>query len=103
HQFKDMADTSRKELQDQLARESAGGFGVPGTADQSPCPSEEPPTSASDVAKEFFAIIKENADAGQPNTILPDEAPLGVEIIKDEMIYLDVFTFDFATYLAFGQ
>jgi len=59
--------------------------------------------SAQDVAEGYFESIRNNAESGYPKTMFPDEAPLGIEIVKDEWIYFDVFTFDYTTFLAFGE
>jgi hypothetical protein len=59
--------------------------------------------SPQDVAEGFFESIRDNAESGYPKKMLPDEAPLGMEIVKDEWIYFDVFIFDYTTFLAFGE
>jgi hypothetical protein len=59
--------------------------------------------SPQDIAEGFFESIRDNAESGYLKKMYPDKAPLGIEIIKDEWIYFDVFSFDFTTFLAFGE
>ncbi|MGD0208367.1 MAG: hypothetical protein ABSC89_12245 [Verrucomicrobiota bacterium] len=59
--------------------------------------------SAQDVAEGFFDSIRENTESGYPKKMFPDEAPLGMDLIKDEWIYFDIFIFDYVTFLAFGE
>jgi hypothetical protein len=58
---------------------------------------------ARDVAEGYFESIRENAESENPNYPVPDKAPLGMEIVKDEWIYFKVFIFDYSTFLAFGE
>jgi len=59
--------------------------------------------SAQDIAKGFFESIREKAESGYLKKMFPDEAPLGMEVVKHEWIYFDVFIFDYTTFLAFGE
>lgn len=59
--------------------------------------------SACEVAEGFFEHIRRNAEAGQPKKWFPKEASIGLEVIKDEWIYFDVFVFDYVTFHAFGE
>jgi DNA-binding response OmpR family regulator len=56
-----------------------------------------------EIAEVFFERLKDKAEAGFPKNMFPDEAPLGIELIKDEWIYFSVFIFDYSTFLAFGE
>jgi hypothetical protein len=59
--------------------------------------------SAQDVAEGYFESIRTNAESDNSNYPIPDEAPLGLEIVKDEWIYFNVFIFDYSTFLAFVE
>lgn len=65
--------------------------------------------AARNLAEAVFTSIKQEAEAGMPNQVFPEKDPPGVETtwsmetIKDEWIYFHVFTFDFTTFLVFGD
>jgi hypothetical protein len=58
---------------------------------------------ARDVADVFFDGIHQRADARHGERLQAHAPSLGHEIVNDEWIYFDVFTFDYATFLAFGE
>ena len=58
-----------------------------------------------DVGLGFFESVRKARIAGYPGTgeLLPSSAKIGVEEVKNEWLYLDVFTVDYVVFLALGQ
>lgn len=59
--------------------------------------------SSQDVAEALFDKLRRNSESDYRKNMLPDEATLSMELIRDEWLYFDAFILDSATFLAFGE
>lgn len=59
----------------------------------------------SDVGLGFFESVRKARIAGYPGMeeLLPLNAKIGAEEVKNEWLYLDIFTVDYVVFLALGQ
>jgi hypothetical protein len=58
---------------------------------------------AAELAEGFFISLQQRAEMGLKERVLPLGESLAPEILESEWIFLDVFTFDYATFLVFGD
>jgi len=58
-----------------------------------------------DVGLGFFEAVRKARTAGYPGmkSLFPSDAIIGLEAVKDEWLYLDIFTIDYVVFLALGQ
>lgn len=65
----------------------------------------KPKRSGSDIAAGVFDSIQQRYNAGFPQSrdLLPDRGQIDADAVLQEWLYLQIFTFDFATYNALGE
>jgi len=58
-----------------------------------------------EVGLGFFDSVRKARLAGYPETeeLFPQDAEIGLEAVKDEWLYLEIFTVDFVVFLALGK